>query len=90
MKSIKTYIPNTITCLNLLCGSLAIVLAFHDGMTFGPLVARQWAWVLIGAAAVFDFCDGLSAARSEHIRLWARSSTRSATLSASDSLPLFW
>ena len=54
MKSIKTYIPNTITCLNLLCGSLAIVLAFHDGMTFGPLVARQWAWVLIGAAAVFD------------------------------------
>lgn len=61
MKSIKTYIPNTITCLNLLCGSLAIVLAFHDGMTFGPLGARQWAWVLIGAAAVFDFCDGLSA-----------------------------
>lgn len=61
MKSIKTYIPNTITCLNLLCGSLAIVLAFHDGMAFGPLGARQWAWVLIGAAAVFDFCDGLSA-----------------------------
>lgn len=61
MKSIKTYIPNTITCLNLLCGCLAVVMAFAPKEMMGPLETRQWAWVLIGAAAVFDFCDGLSA-----------------------------
>lgn len=61
MKSIKTYIPNTITCLNLLCGCLAIVLAFSDKQMLGPLETQQWAWVLIAAASVFDFCDGLSA-----------------------------
>lgn len=61
MKSIKTYIPNTITCLNLLCGCLAVVMAFAPKETVGPLESTQWAWVLIGAAAVFDFCDGLSA-----------------------------
>lgn len=61
MKSIKTYIPNTITCLNLLCGCLAIVLAFSDKQMLGPLWTQQWACVLIGAATVFDFCDGLSA-----------------------------
>lgn len=61
MKSIKTYIPNTITCLNLLCGCLAVVMAFAPKEMMGPLETQQWAWVLIGAAAVFDFCDGLSA-----------------------------
>lgn len=61
MKNITTYIPNTITCLNLLCGCLAIVMAFADKQMLGPLETEQWAWILIGAAAVFDFCDGLSA-----------------------------
>lgn len=27
----------------------------------GPFDTQQWAWLLIAAAAVFDFCDGLSA-----------------------------
>lgn len=61
MKQVKTYIPNTITCLNLLCGALAAVLAFHTEVTYAGLGAQAWAFILIGAAAVFDFCDGLSA-----------------------------
>lgn len=61
MKNIKTYIPNTITCLNLLCGCVAVFLAFHSGTQVMGLHAFEWAWIFIGAAAVFDFCDGLSA-----------------------------
>lgn len=61
MNNVKTYIPNTITCCNLLCGCLAIVLAFQEPRLLGPLDTGQWAWILIGAASVFDFCDGLSA-----------------------------
>lgn len=59
--NIKTYIPNTITCLNLLCGCIAVFLAFHSGAQHMGLYGFQWAWIFIGAAAVFDFCDGLSA-----------------------------
>lgn len=61
MKSITSYIPNTITCLNLLSGCGAVFFAFNKGVSFGCLSAMEWAFVLIGAAAVFDFCDGLSA-----------------------------
>lgn len=65
MKSIKTYIPNTITCLNLLCGAAACVASFHqsDFVTVGSttLSGLHLAFILIAAAAVFDFCDGLSA-----------------------------
>lgn len=61
MKSIKTYIPNTITCLNLLCGCMAVALAFLPDSTFSSLTSHKWACIFICAAAVFDFCDGLSA-----------------------------
>ncbi|MDE6684076.1 MAG: CDP-alcohol phosphatidyltransferase family protein, partial [Duncaniella sp.] len=61
MKNIKTYIPNTITCLNLLSGCIAVVLAFTPNRLIGPLDAHHWAWIFIGMASVFDFCDGLSA-----------------------------
>lgn len=61
MKNLKIYIPNTITSLNLLCGCMAIVMAFSDRQLYGPLDNQQWAWILIGAASIFDFCDGLSA-----------------------------
>ena len=61
MKNIKTYIPNTITCLNLLSGCIAVVLAFTPNQLIGPLDAHHWAWIFIGMASVFDFCDGLSA-----------------------------
>ena len=62
MKPIKTYIPNTITLLNLLCGALAVTMAFHSGSIFqGGLTGQQWACIFIVTASVFDFCDGLSA-----------------------------
>jgi CDP-diacylglycerol--serine O-phosphatidyltransferase len=62
LEKIKNNIPNAITCLNLLCGSLAIIVAFKpfDTMLWG-LQGYQWAFVFIGLAAVADFCDGLVA-----------------------------
>ncbi|MCT4604291.1 MAG: CDP-alcohol phosphatidyltransferase family protein [Marinifilum sp.] len=51
--SIVKHIPNTITCLNLFSGCTASLLAVE-----GHLVIAA---VLIIVAAVFDFCDGLSA-----------------------------
>jgi len=47
------HIPNTITCLNLLCGCLAIV----SVCVGNPLVAAY----LVVAAAIFDFFDGFAA-----------------------------
>ena len=62
LENIKNNIPNGITCLNLLCGALAIIVAFKpfDTMLLG-LQGYQWAFILIGLAAVADFCDGLFA-----------------------------
>ncbi|MDR0582003.1 MAG: CDP-alcohol phosphatidyltransferase family protein [Prevotellaceae bacterium] len=53
MKLIVHAIPNTITALNLLAGCIAIVFALRGWTDF--------AVYCIFAAAVFDFCDGLSA-----------------------------
>ncbi len=50
---IKRHIPNTITLLNLLCGSLAVIQTLQGDLLF--------AVYLMAAAAVFDFMDGLSA-----------------------------
>ncbi len=58
---IKSQIPNTITCLNLLSGCIAIIFAFHSGETFGSLSGRECAYIAIAAAALFDFCDGAMA-----------------------------
>jgi len=49
----KRIIPDTITCCNLLCGSISVFLA-----TQGAFV---WAFVFILLGAFFDFFDGLSA-----------------------------
>ena len=59
---IKNNIPNAITCLNCLCGTLAIIAAFHgvDDTLWG-LSGYQLAAVFIALAAVADFLDGLSA-----------------------------
>lgn len=57
----KKHIPNTITCLNLLSGLVAIILAFNPTMGWGPLSAQSWAFIFIAAAALFDFCDGFAA-----------------------------
>lgn len=53
MIQIKKHIPNTITCLNLISGCVAI--------TYALIGEPQWAllWIIIGAT--FDFFDGLSA-----------------------------
>lgn len=62
IKRIISSIPNTITCCNLLSGCLACIAAFHAGdIVLCGLTGLQLAWVLIGAATIFDFCDGLTA-----------------------------
>lgn len=53
MKKIISQIPNFITSLNLVSGSLAIIFAID-----GHLV---WAAIFICAAALFDFLDGFAA-----------------------------
>ncbi|MDD4256225.1 MAG: CDP-diacylglycerol--serine O-phosphatidyltransferase [Bacteroidales bacterium] len=53
MRRITAHIPNFITCLNLLCGTVAVVLVFRGQMT-------QGFWLMV-AAAVFDFLDGTAA-----------------------------
>lgn len=52
MQIIK-HIPNTITSMNLLCGALGVIFTFKG--------AFDIAFYLMLAAAVCDFCDGLSA-----------------------------
>lgn len=53
--NIRKHIPNTITCLNLLSGALAIIYAL---LPEGDIGFSVW---LIMLAAVFDFFDGLVA-----------------------------
>ncbi|MDE5786234.1 MAG: CDP-diacylglycerol--serine O-phosphatidyltransferase [Duncaniella sp.] len=60
-KKIVSNIPNTITCLNLLSGSMAVILSFHLSESFCGLSALALAFIFTGAAAVFDFCDGAAA-----------------------------
>ncbi len=51
--SIVKHIPNSITSMNLLSGSIAVVLSFYGEFTA--------AFVCIIAAAIFDFFDGFAA-----------------------------
>lgn len=50
---IKNYIPNTITCLNLVSGCVASVMALEGNLLYAVI------WILL--AAVFDFFDGFAA-----------------------------
>ena len=52
MKIVK-HIPNTITCLNLFCGTIAIIFSFS-----GNFKAALYFMI---AAAIFDFFDGFAA-----------------------------
>lgn len=54
-------VPNTITLLNLLSGCFAIIFSFSPAETIGGLLGWEWAAIMMGAAALFDFCDGLAA-----------------------------
>ncbi len=58
IKSLKNNIPNTITCMNLLSGCMACIFAFRGQEVFGCLNGYEIAFLLIGVAAIFDFCDG--------------------------------
>ena len=51
--SIKKYIPDFITSMNLLCGVIGVVFAFKGRFDL--------AFYLMLAGAVCDFCDGLVA-----------------------------
>lgn len=51
--NITRHIPNTITCMNLACGLCGIIAAFS--------LRFDWAFGLMLAAIVCDFCDGLAA-----------------------------
>lgn len=54
-------VPNTITLLNLLSGCIAIIFAFQPIESTAGLFGWQWAAIMMGAAAIFDFCDGAAA-----------------------------
>ncbi len=60
-KKIKSNIPNSITCLNLLSGCVACIFAFHSQDTFCSFKGYEIVYILIGAAAIFDFLDGAAA-----------------------------
>ncbi len=63
LQAIKNNIPNSITCLNLLCGALATVMAFDPFSTTAVMGLKgyQLAFVFIALGAAADFCDGLVA-----------------------------
>lgn len=61
LRRIISLIPNTITCLNLLSGCAAAICTFHLGESMAGLQMIAWVYIFIGAAAVFDFCDGAAA-----------------------------
>ena len=52
-KKIFHFVPNTITCLNLFCGCISVILSFNGRL--------EVAAYFIFAAAVFDFLDGFAA-----------------------------
>lgn len=57
-KIIRNNIPNFLTLMNLLSGTVAIILAFKAFDTMGRLQGWHWASLCIGIAAIFDFFDG--------------------------------
>lgn len=61
LKKIRYNIPNAITCMNLIAGTVAIILASKGDEPINGLFAYQWAFILIGVAAVADFLDGFMA-----------------------------
>lgn len=49
----KKQIPNFLTCLNLFCGCIAVVMIFRNHL--------EWAAYLVFIAALFDLFDGMAA-----------------------------
>ncbi len=63
VNKIKSSIPNTLTCCNLLSGILACIATFSGTDIAGPcgMTGFELAWLLITMAAGFDFFDGFAA-----------------------------
>jgi CDP-diacylglycerol--serine O-phosphatidyltransferase len=51
--NLKRHIPNFLTCLNLFCGCIAVVLVFRNHL--------EWSGYLVFVAAFFDLMDGMAA-----------------------------
>lgn len=61
MQQIRSNTPNLITCLNLISGCVAVIMAFHISDEIYGLTGQQWFYICVAAAAMFDFGDGFSA-----------------------------
>ena len=61
MNRIIKNIPNCITALNIVAGTLAIISASKSVSEFWGLLGFQWAFIFMGIAAVADFLDGFAA-----------------------------
>lgn len=61
MNAIKRNIPNCITLLNLVAGTMAIICAFHGMEPLWGLRGWEWGAIFIGIGAVADFLDGFFA-----------------------------
>ena len=61
LKKIRSNIPNAITCLNVLCGTIAILISAHPHLSYMGMQSWQWVSLFIVLAAVADFFDGFAA-----------------------------
>ena len=61
MNIFRRNLPNTLTCLNILAGCVAIVFAFHPLDISASLAGWQWACIAIAVAVAADFLDGFTA-----------------------------
>ncbi len=61
MNIIVKNIPNSITCMNIAAGCVAVICAFRAGDPLWGLDGYSWASIFIGIAAVMDFMDGFAA-----------------------------
>lgn len=67
MRTIVNMIPNCITLLNLLSGCAAVIFAFRPSEVTDRIQGWEWAAIMMGLAALFDFLDG-AAARLLHAK----------------------
>lgn len=61
LQNIRKNIPNSITCLNVLCGTLSIIASANIGSSFCGMPCWQWSVLFIILAATADFFDGFAA-----------------------------
>ena len=64
---IKKNIPNAITCINVIGGTIASIFAVNPFETSGGVFHYEWAWIFIAISMVADFFDGF-VARLLHVK----------------------